>query len=99
MALEAQASTIPTSLLLLIESTPARCLLSTNTLLLQLHRYGIPLDDLLLQVAVVSRQCWSCCPESKLSIFNDRFIRPDRIEEVCEVILVVAITFRCFEND
>src|ERR1041385_6929066 len=64
-----------------------------------LHGIRIPLNDLLRQVTFIARQRRSGSSEAELGIFNNGFAGTNRIEEVSEVIEMVAVSVWSFEYD
>ncbi len=58
------------------------------------HINRIPVDDFLLEIAVVAGKAWCCSPECKFRSFNQRFVFTHAIKEIDEMFYMLIIIFR-----
>ena len=61
---------------------------------LELHRFGVPVDDLATLDAEIAEQGGAGGTEAEGRIFDHRFTAANGVEEVVEVIVAVAIAAR-----
>lgn len=58
------------------------------------HIHRIPVNDFLLEIAVIACEAWCTGPETEYRILNNRLTSSDAIEEICKMLNMLVVTFR-----